>query len=89
MRLFFVIISILFSTSSFVNAQIPHRITGSPYPVSQTPDTLFVVNLGEYSDSQKLTIQTLQGLLAKTNPTLFSWIGGGSTIWLDDLENNY
>ena len=89
MRLFFLIISFLFGTSSFVNAQIPHRINGSPYPVSQTPDTLFVVNLWEYSDSEKLTIQTLQGLLAKTNPTLFSWIGGSSTIWLDDLENNY
>ena len=83
------LISFLFVISSLINAQTPHRIIGSPYPVSQTPDTLFAVNNFEYPESQQLTIQTLQGLLAKTEPTLFCSVGGGSTVWLEDLDNNY
>ena len=48
------------------NPVIPSRISNSPYPVSQTPDKLFVLNDANFSVSQRITIETLQGIFAQT-----------------------
>ncbi len=62
---------------------------GSPYPVSQIPDTVYLVGLANVSDGQLLAILTLQGMLAKTKPEIYIDMGGGYTTWMQDLENNY
>jgi hypothetical protein len=64
------------------------RIEGSPYPFSQTPTELFV--LGEnFNVSEILTIETLQGVLAQSNPQIYRIIGSGYQMWIQDLIDNY
>jgi hypothetical protein len=70
-------------------AQPAGRIDGSPYPVSQKPDTLFVINDNNFTDAQLLTVQTLQGILAQTKPRIYRVRGDGYPTWLNDLKNNY
>ena len=45
------------------------RVQGSPYPYSAAPDKLYLTS-ENYSYSQKITVQTLQGILAKTKPEI-------------------
>lgn len=68
---------------------IPQRIEGSPHPKSGTPDTLVILQDDHFTEAQLLTIQTLQGLLAKKKPTIYRDNGKGYSIWLDDLKDNY
>ncbi|MDR3628223.1 MAG: GxGYxYP family putative glycoside hydrolase [Ignavibacteriaceae bacterium] len=67
----------------------PTRLQGSPYPVSQKPDTLFVINDNNFSDTELLTIQTLQGILAQTKPRIYRVRGDGYPLWLNDLKSYY
>ena len=75
--------SLLFSQESL------RRVPGSPYPASQIPDTLYIIEDYSFSDSQVFTLQTLQGLLAKTKPMIYRDRGAGHSIWFDDLISNY
>ncbi len=68
---------------------IPSRISNSPYPVSQTPDKLFVINDGNFSVSQRITIGTLQGILAQTKPQIYRVATEGYLTWVNDLKDNY
>ncbi|MCK5457335.1 MAG: hypothetical protein KAI45_09435 [Melioribacteraceae bacterium] len=68
---------------------IPHRISNSPYPVSQTPDKLFVLNDANFSASQRITIETLQGILAQTEPEIYRVATEGYLMWVNDLKDNY
>jgi len=72
-----------------VYSQTADRIEGSPYPVSQKPDTLYKISDANYNESQMLTMQTLQGLLAQKKPRLYRITTSSYNIWLNDLKNNY
>jgi hypothetical protein len=65
------------------------RIAGSPYPVSQIPDKLYVVKSQNFSESELLTINTLQGILAKKKPAIYREHGDGYPLWITDLVANY
>lgn len=68
----------------------PTRISGSPYPVSQCPDTLFAVDESNFSDSQLLAIHTLQGIVAQSKPRIFVFKGSdGNAVWLNELQKTY
>ncbi len=71
------------------DAQQASRVPGSPYPVSQMPDTVYLVGLANISDGQLLAILTLQGMLAKVKPEIYIDMGGGYTTWMQDLSANY
>lgn len=45
------------------------RVVGSPYPASNAPDKLYLTS-ENYSYSQKIALQSLQGILAKTKPEI-------------------
>ncbi len=62
---------------------------GSPYPISATPDTLYVVDEARFTPDQRLTIESLQGVLAQTKPAIYRYLTGGYARWLADLETNY
>ena len=68
-----------------VKAQIPDRIEDSVFPLSQTPDTVFVLYDDNFTEDEVLIIQTLQGILSKEKPAIFRDVGTGSTIWINDL----
>ncbi len=70
-------------------SQSASRVPGSPFPVSQIPDTLYVINMESLTDDQRLTVITLQGMLAKTKPEIFCWRSVGFPLWLEDLHENY
>lgn len=61
------------------------RIGNSPYPQTQAPDTLFMVNLNGMSNAQKITVVTLQGLQAKTKPRIMT--ERGDARYRNDLLN--
>jgi hypothetical protein len=82
------LILLIFITYIAIYAQSAARLDGSPYPVSTIPDTLYAIS-DNYSQSQMLTIETLQGVLAQTKPRIFRITNSSYTIWLDDLKNNY
>ncbi|MBI9071107.1 MAG: T9SS type A sorting domain-containing protein [Melioribacteraceae bacterium] len=86
MKKFFIAI-LLFT--EFLFSQSISRIPGSPYPVSEKPDTLFKVYDKHLSKSELLTVGTLQGILAQTKPKIFRISSNEYEMWLDDLENNY
>ena len=65
------------------------RINGSPYPVSQIPDMLYVVDMEYYNADQRLATITLQGMLAKTKPMIYCWTSAGYGKWIEDFDNNY
>ncbi len=64
------------------------RIGNSPYPpITATPDTLYYVNIDGMTQSQRLTVVTLQGLLAQSRPRIM--VGRGTRIFHTDLEAHY
>jgi hypothetical protein len=65
------------------------RVKNSPYPFSNIPDTLFIIIDNNFVESQLLTIESLQGILAKEEPRIYRDRGNGYSIWLSDLINNY
>lgn len=69
----------------------PTRISGSPYPMSARPDTLFVMDESSMDYAQILTVESLQGLLAQTKPRIYmiSGTNDGYTLALNYLEENY
>lgn len=62
----------LFFSLSFVTIaqQTIQRVEGSPYPYSSAPDKLYLTSETAYSYSQKIAVQSLQGILAKTKPEI-------------------
>lgn len=66
----------------------PTRLPGSPYPVSQEPDTLFVVQQAALSYDELLTVESLQGVLAQTKPEIYI-ANNAYNVWLSDLVTNY
>lgn len=89
----FIIIGILSIFSQMTNGQsvnVASRIQGSPYPVSETPTTLYVINDWGWHESKRFSTITLQGLMAKTgNAMIYNESGPGYSIWLNDLVTNY
>ncbi|MBI9071108.1 MAG: hypothetical protein JEY94_05900 [Melioribacteraceae bacterium] len=67
----------------------PTRLLGSPYPASSKPDTLYIIEDPNFTDSQLITIQSLQGLLAQTKPRIYRLSPGSYSDWLYDLKSNY
>ena len=66
-----------------------NRIEGSPYPASSQPDTLYVFNDELFSHEELLLLQSIQGLCSKTEPKIYRDKGSGSSIWIQDLADNY
>jgi len=58
----------------------PARLQGGPYPVSQKPDSLYVIEYNNFSGTELLTIQSLQGLLAQTKPRIYCVHGDGNPL---------
>eukprot|EP00164_Ancoracysta_twista_P006557 GFYU01009147.1.p1 GENE.GFYU01009147.1~~GFYU01009147.1.p1 ORF type:complete len:569 (+),score=143.92 GFYU01009147.1:59-1708(+) len=75
-----------------MDTPIASRIPGSPYPVSQTPSSLFVVDDNALPKQDKLTLQSVQGRVARapfpTGSTQI-WRLSNNAKWLDDLVNIY
>ena len=76
--------SILFSQNN-----TNQRINNSPYPFSSPIDSLIVIYDSDFSADDLFTIQILQGQLAKIKPIIYRDIGTGSSIWIEDLKENY
>ena len=70
-------------------AQTVKRLPGSPYPASTVPDTLTTVYSSAFSESELLTIATLQGLLAKTKPRIYQLYNSGANKWVSDLTKRH
>jgi len=68
---------------------VAQRIDNSPYPFSSKFDSLYVIYDNDFSDDELFTIEILQGQLAKSKPKIYRDIGTGSSIWINDLEQNY
>ena len=83
----FIVLS-LFGFYATAQNQI-HRVEGSPYPASSKPDTLYVISDDSFSHEELLLIQSIQGLCAKTKPALYRDKGSGSSIWIQDIQENY
>ncbi len=75
--------------SSVVFNQEVNRLEDSPYPSSNTSDSLFICFDDDFTDTELFTLQSLQGILAQTKPIIYRDMGTGSTIWLKDLKDNY
>ena len=91
MKPFFQLITLLvLFISGFTNqllSQSASRIPNSPYPVSTRPDTLCLVNIGNFTLSQQFTTVTLQGILAVTKPRIM--VQRGNLNLQTDLSKNY
>ena len=60
----------ILSVCTAAHAQQLSRVDGSPYPVAaQKPDRLYLTS-ESYSYSQKITLLSLQGMLARTKPEI-------------------
>tara|TARA_B110000444_G_scaffold58151_1_gene54157 strand:- start:1661 stop:3460 length:1800 start_codon:yes stop_codon:yes gene_type:complete len=68
---------------------ISQRINNSPYPFSSPIDSLIVIYDEDFSEEELFTIEILQGQLAKHKPSIYRDIGTGSSVWINDLEENY
>ena len=56
--------------STFLQAQsVGHRVDGSPYPISNPPARVFLTS-ETFTLPEKVTLQTLQGITAKTKPEI-------------------
>ncbi len=86
-KLFFPLFIVMMISSVF--AQKVDRLPGSPYPASTVPDTLFLVDSPAYAPNKKLTISTLQGLLAQTKPHIYQNYNSGANYWLGDLQRHH
>ena len=80
---FLLIISLI--ATSYITAQEPERIDGSPFPYSEIPDTVYVIYDDNFTEEEILVIQTLQGIVSKKKPAIFRDVGTGNSIWLNDL----
>jgi hypothetical protein len=87
MKKCYIILLVLLYTALF--AQNVERLPGSPYPASTVPDTLTTVYSSALSESELLTIATLQGLLAKTKPRIYQLYNSGANKWASDLKNRH
>lgn len=67
----------------------PTRITGSPYPKSSKPDTLYIIEDKYFGNDELIIIQSLQGILAQTKPMIYRVGAGSYPKWLNDLIQNY
>ena len=76
---------ILVFTQINLFSQEPQRITDSPFPYSEKPDTTYIINDNNFSEEETLIIQTIQGIVAKTKPSIYRDVGTGSSVWLNDL----
>ncbi len=66
-------------------AQEIERINGSPFPYSSKPDTIYVVYDQNFLNDEVLIIQSLQGILSKTKPSIYRDVGTGSSVWLNNI----
>ncbi|HMA61392.1 MAG TPA: T9SS type A sorting domain-containing protein [bacterium] len=90
MKLHQLLIGLLITLYTLLFSQnIAERVAGSPFPVSQIPDTLYLIDDYAFSEGKLFTLQTLQGFLAKTKPIIYRDRGAGHSIWLEDLIANY
>ena len=71
--------------------KVADRIPESPYPVSYTPEKLYVINDWGWPESKRFTTITLQGLIARYGKSMiYNESGAGHMIWMDDLvDKNY
>ena len=75
--------TLLFCLNNLFAQQNISRVEGSPYPLaSSAPDRLYLTS-ENFSYSQKITLQSLQGILARTKPEILRDVHGHSGI----LEN--
>lgn len=81
---------------STCNGESPFRLPGSPYPVpAGGPNPKYsaaapMIAFGSaLSATQRITLQTLQGLTAATRPQLFRVDDQQADVWLDDLVANF
>ena len=88
-RTIIIVIIFLFLSINLSASNIISRVAGSPYPFSNIPDTIYIVKDNAYSEAERFSTQTLQGLLAKEKPMIYRDRGVGYTLWLKDLINNY
>jgi hypothetical protein len=65
------------------------RIPNSPYPATTQPDTIYLFHDDLFTHDELLLLQSIQGLCAKIEPKLYRDKGSGSSIWIQDLEDNY
>lgn len=79
---YYIVLIFLFSWTFAFPQQIS-RVEGSPYPVAvQKPDRLYLTS-ESYSYSQKITLLSLQGMLARTKPEILRDAHGHAGV----LEN--
>ena len=88
MMRFFYIFFLICLHFSFAQENI-NRILHSPFPVSQKPDTLYVIYDQNFSENEILSIQSLQGILSQEKPLIYRDVGTGSSIWINDLIENH
>jgi hypothetical protein len=73
----------IFSACTVAPAQQLTRVEGSPYPVAvQQPDRLYLTS-ESFGYSQKIVLQSLQGMLARTKPEILRDAHGHAAV----LEN--
>lgn len=83
MRKSFCILLISFFSWTFASPQMINRVEGSPYPVAaQKPDRLYLTS-ESFGYSQKITLLSLQGMLARTKPEILRDAHGHAAV----LEN--
>ena len=80
MKKLIILLIFLFVILQITTAQ---RLPGSTYPVSSAPDTMYIVT-DNVTNTQRLTIVSLQGLLARHKPKIIRNTG----IWVDYLRTN-
>src|SRR5215203_1029615 len=76
---FYCILLFLFIGSCCLAQDSNYRIKGSPYPFSSAPDTVFLTS-ESYSYSEKVSLHSLMGLLAKTKPRILRDVNNNSQM---------
>jgi len=90
MRRILLSIAFCFLLTSLFAANIK-RIAGSPYPFSTKPDRLYVTS-ENFNYSQKIAVQSLQGILAKTKPEILRDAHGHKEVLSKEgivMDNTY
>jgi hypothetical protein len=74
-----------------VGLNVAARIPDSPYPVSFTPEKIYVINDWGWGDAKRFTTITLQGHAARSGKSMiYNESGTGHMLWVDDLvEKHY
>lgn len=68
------------------------RIPGSPYPYSTPPDLLYVTSESAYSYSEKIALQSLQGVIAQNKPEILRDMYGNKALMTKlgiKMDNTY